>query len=99
MKEQKLPEKECPECKGKLEWKLVRNNWGGPGYNGLCKKCNLVIFDREVPEITKGKAMERNGETKDIHAMDERITDLPVDVQLGILRERQKEVSGNSSHD
>ncbi len=90
MGKQKLPEKECPECKGKLDWKLIVGKWGSPQVNGLCKKCNLVCMNREPPDITKGKKLEKSGVTKNIPAMDKRITSLPVYVQIGILRERQK---------
>ncbi len=94
MEKQRLPEKECPECKGKIEWKVVRSNLGSPQYNGHCSKCAIVFRDREAPQITEGKKLEREGEIKGkpinkMTALDRRITRLPCDVQIGILRERQ----------
>jgi len=91
----KKPEKECPNCKGELEWKVVRDGSGTPVYNGLCRKCSLVLRRREAPQITEGKKLERNGmidgvPVKKIGALDRRIMRLPNDIQLGILRERQK---------
>lgn len=85
----KLPEKECPECHGEISWIIVRDEWGSPQANGHCGKCSLVFRNREAPEITEGMELEHSGSTKGIPAMDERITRLPCDVQLGILRERQ----------
>lgn len=89
----KLPERKCPECGGRISWITV-HELGAPTYSGLCKKCNIVFRGRETPHITKGKNLERNGKiegisVKDIHAMDKRITSLPCDVQIGILRARQ----------
>lgn len=91
----KKPEKKCPECKGLIEWIIVHNAWGAPTANGLCRKCNIHFRGREAPEVTKGKALEKSGEidgkaVKDMHCMNKRITRLPCDVQIGILRERQK---------
>lgn len=86
-----ISEKECPECGKKLDWKLVHNGWGSPQVNGLCINCNIVFRGREAPEITKGKQLERDGETRGVNCMDKRITCLPCDVQIGILRQRQIE--------
>jgi len=91
----KKPEKECPNCKGELEWKVVRDGSGTPVYNGLCRKCSLVLRRREAPQITEGKKLERNGmidgvPVKNLEVLDKRIMRLPDDIQLGILRERQK---------
>ncbi len=82
----KSPEKRCPLCKGKLSWITVRR-LGAPSANGICPKCNIVLRGREAPEITRGKALEK-GEMKGVHCMDKRITRLPCDVQIGILRQR-----------
>ena len=89
MRQQKLPEKKCPVCGGKIDWKVIHNKLGAPSYNGLCEnhKCNAIIKGRETPEITRGKELER-GELKGVHCMDKRITSLPCDVQIGILRQR-----------
>lgn len=97
VKKQKLPEKECPECKGEINWKISHESLGSPKANGLCKKCNIIFWNREPPEITEGKKLERKGKIKgtlikNIPALDDRITSLPSNVQLGILRERQKEM-------
>lgn len=88
-KKQPMPEKECPECGGKLTWKLVRNSWGSPQVNGLCSKCNIVLRGRKAPGISKGERLEREGVTSGISCLDKRITNLPCDVQIGILRQRQ----------
>ena len=93
------PEKKCPECSGSISWKIVYNVWGAPTANGICRKCNIVFRGREAPEITKGKNMERHykigdTEVKDMHCMDKRITRLPCNVQIGILRERQHGKNG-----
>lgn len=88
---QPLPEKTCPECDGSISWKLVLNGWGIPQFNGLCKECNTILRGRELPNITKGKRLEREGITKGIFCMDKRIMSLPSDVQIGILRQRQAE--------
>ncbi len=85
-------ETECPECGGYLSWMVV-HELGAPMYNGLCGKCNIILRWREAPEISRGKALEKYGEidgtpVKDMKAMDKRITRLPCDVQIGILRER-----------
>ena len=86
------PEKVCPSCGGRVHWKTVIYASGAPIYNGLCinKKCNAVIKGREHPEITKGKNMAK--ELKGVDCMDKRITSLPCNVQIGILRERQKNI-------
>ena len=90
------PEKNCPKCDSKIDWKVVlEGDFGNPIYNGLCKKCCIVFRKREAPEITEGMALERDGKingvsVKKIAAMDERITGLSCHVQIGILRERQK---------
>jgi len=89
------PEKECPECKGPISWKIVRDSFGTARTNGLCRNCNIVFRGREAPEIRRGINMERHGKDvdgtpyKDMYAMDKRITRLPCDVQIGILRARQ----------
>ncbi len=82
------PEKKCPECKGPISWITVRDDFGSPRANGLCSKCNIVFRGREAPEITKGMKLEKSGATQGIHCMDKRITSLPCDVQIGILRQR-----------
>ncbi len=87
MDKQLMPERQCPECKGPLSWKTVRNGLGAPTANSFCPKCNIVLRKREAPEITRGKQLERR-EMKGIHCMDKRITRLPCDVQIGILRQR-----------
>lgn len=78
------PEKECPECKGLLSWKVVRMDWGKSEYNGLCSKCNIVLKGRETPDLKKGRLMAE--ELIGVHVMDKRITKHNADVQLGILR-------------
>lgn len=80
------PEKECPECKGPLSWKVVRGTYGNPLYNGLCSKCNIILRGRETPDVTKGRALAH--ELIGVNCMDKKITKLSGDVQLGILRER-----------
>lgn len=83
------PEKKCPLCGGKINWKVVHDCWGVPAYNGLClnPKCNAVMRGRETPEVTRGKKLER-GELKGVDCMDKRITSLSCDTQIGILRQR-----------
>jgi hypothetical protein len=94
MKNDHAPEKECPECKGEISWKIVRNDYGAPFANGLCSNCNIVFRGREAPEIRQGMNLEKHGEVdgvpiKDMHCMDKRITKLSCDTQIGILRQRQ----------
>lgn len=91
MRKQKLPEKKCPVCGGKIDWKVVHSEMGAPAYNGLCQTpgCNTLLKDRETPEVTRGKELER-GELKGVDCMDKRITSLSCDTQIGLLRERQK---------
>lgn len=81
------PEKECPECGGRLTWKVVREPFGKSGYNGLCSKCNIVLRGRETPDLRKGRKMAET--LSGIHVMDKKITRHNADVQLGILRARQ----------
>lgn len=93
--EQPKPETECPECAGPIDWIVVRGTLGKSMYNGLCEKCCIVLRDREVPDVTRGKILEKDGKVgdifiKDIGALDKRITSLPGDVQIGILRERHR---------
>ena len=82
------PEEECPEGNEEISWKIVRGAWGSPFANGLCSNCNIVFRGRESPEITRGMTLEKTGATQGIHCMDKRITSLPCDVQIGILRQR-----------
>lgn len=88
------PEKECPECGGKISWKSFVTIFGSPFVNGLCSKCNIIFRNRQDPQVTEGENLELEGEIggvkiKDIPAMDKRITSLPCNVQIGILRQRQ----------
>jgi len=90
----KLPEKNCPKCKGPIHWTVVRDSFGSPSVNGSCNKCMFMFREREAPQITEGMSLEYNGKIKgtpikNIGALDKRITSLPCDVQLGILRQRQ----------
>jgi len=90
------PEKKCPVCGSKISWKTVHGELGQPSYNGLCTKpgCNILLMDRETPQLTRGRNLERR-ELKGIDCMDKRITSLSCDVQIGILRERQKHLHLN----
>jgi hypothetical protein len=83
------PEEQCPKCKSKIDWKVVWSELGAPAYNGICKKCNIILTGRETPEVTRGKELER-GELKNVSCLDRRITSLSTQAQLGILRQRQK---------
>lgn len=84
------PEKNCPYCKGPIDWTVVRTALGAPFCNGLCKVCNAIFRGRETPDLAKGRERVQSGELpKNIKAMDDRITRHPTDVQLGILRELQ----------
>ena len=86
----KKPEKKCPNCGSKnLNWKVVYSHLGAPGYNGFCLDCKAVMKGREPPGLVRGKALEQ-GELKGVDCLDKRITSLPCDTQIGILRERQK---------
>lgn len=78
------PEEECPECKGKLDWKVVRGKWGKSFYNGLCKRCNIVLSGRETPGLKKGRVLAE--QIGSISCMDTRNTQHNADVQLGYLR-------------
>ena len=85
----KKPDEKCPVCGSKISWKTVHGEMGQPYYNGLCIKpgCNTVLMCRETPRVTRGRNLER-GELKGVPCMDKRITRLPCDVQIGILRQR-----------
>lgn len=85
---QNEPEKHCPRCKGPINWKLVRDGFGSPLYNGLCPVCNIVLRGREAPAVTKGRQLAKDFPA--LHGLDKEIMRLPGDVQLGFLRERQK---------
>lgn len=86
-KEMQKPEKECPDCGGRIQWKTIHGAFGKPLYNGLCPKCNIVIKGRETPQLAKGRNMAKD--LIGVGAMDKRITSQPCDVQIGILRELQ----------
>lgn len=88
MSKQLIPEKECPECKGKIDWKVVYGNFGRSQYNGLCRNCKGILRDREIPDVTKGRKLAKD--LKGVHPMDKRITRYNGNVQIGILRELQK---------
>lgn len=77
-------ETECPECKGKLDWKVIYGGLGNPTYSGLCKKCNIVLKDRETPDLKKGRKIAENLRIK--HTLDKRLTGFNADVQLGYFR-------------
>jgi len=85
---QLIPEEYCPECKRKISWKTIHNNFGAPQANGLCMNCNVVFLNREAPDVTRGKNLEKTGITINLYCLDERITSLPCDVQIGIFRQR-----------
>ena len=94
MSVQSLPEKQCPACNGLIHWKVIRDELGSPLYNGLCCDCGAIMRNREAPDVTQGKNLEKYGHigrilVKDLHALDKRITKFPLDVQIGILRQRQ----------
>lgn len=57
--------------------------------NGHCLDCNVILRNREDPEVTQGKALEKAGVTSSFDALDPKITQYSVDTQLGILRQRQ----------
>ena len=82
------PETKCPECNGSISWITIHGGLGQPLYNGICHKCNIVLRGRETPELRRGRLMEK--ELRGVFVMDERITSLPTDVQIGILRERHR---------
>ena len=81
------PEKECPECKGTLTWKVIYGSWGKSEYNGLCSKCNIVLKGRETPDLRKGRLLAH--ELKINHPLDKRLTQYNGDVQIGYFREIQ----------
>jgi len=94
---QRQPETQCPECGGPISWKVIHGALGRPQYNGICPKCNIVLRDREAPDIKRGKSLYRDGiidgtPVRDMHCMDKRITSLPCDVQIGILREEHRQL-------
>lgn len=86
IKAMRLPEKHCPECGRLIDWKVF-HKMGAPTSSGFCKKCCIVFKNREAPEITEGKKLEKSGITKDKSWKE--IAHYPCDVQIGILRKRQ----------
>ncbi len=86
-KEMPHPEKECPECNGKIQWITVHSAYGAPIYQGHCPKCNIIFRGRETPQVAKGKRMAKD--LIGVGCMDKRITSQPCDVQIGILRAKQ----------
>ena len=82
------PETKCPECNGSIDWITIHDVGGEPLYNGICHKCNIIFKSRETPELRRGRLMEK--ELRGVYVLDKRITSLPTDVQLGILRERHR---------
>ncbi len=86
-KEMELPINWCPQCEGKIHWKVVHSELGAPMYNGHCPKCAIVFRNRETPEVTKGRVLAK--ELIGVGAMDKRITSQSCDTQIGILREKQ----------
>lgn len=88
------PEENCPVCGSRISWKTVHGELGQPTYNGLCTRpgCNTLFIGRETPQLTRGRNLER-GEFKGVDCMDRRITSLPCDAQIGLLRERQKHLA------
>ncbi len=80
----KRPEKKCTECGGLINWKVIHGELGNPLYNGLCTGCNTIFRGRETPDLAKGREI---AETKSLSRKE--LYDLPGDVQLGYLREKQ----------
>ncbi len=85
----KIPKK-CPSCGAGISMGSNR----GPGNDGTkigwscAAGCGAFSFaECEHPDITKGKRMAKD--FKDVHCMDKKMTELPTNVQLGILRANQ----------
>ena len=81
-----VPDK-CPACGGKIKFSSSTDDTTKSGWS--CSSCNAFSFAvHDNPEITKGKRMSSRFDK--VHCMDKSITKLPCDVQIGILRERQR---------
>ena len=81
----------CPECKKTMKWQegLLRdghrNMTSGKYY---CPDCNLYGKTKESKAVREGRKLAK--ELSKYPAMHKEITKYPVAVQIGILRERQK---------
>jgi hypothetical protein len=79
-----VSEDKCPECGGKINWKVVRGELGSSFYNGLCKKCNIIFRRGEIPDLKRGRELARRLKVK--NALDKRLTQYNTDIQVGYLR-------------
>jgi hypothetical protein len=86
----------CPLCKNKMKWQegLIR----GDGHRDMtvgkyyCGECGVFSKSTESKATQTGRGMAKA--LKHYSAMSKKITGLPVAVQIGILRERQKKTNG-----
>ena len=91
------PEKNCPHCGGRIQWKTVIGKFGQPLYQGHCSPCAIVFRGREHPNLAKGKKLAEN--LIGVGCMDKKITKLNYIVQIGILRSKQHcKTCGNPSY-
>lgn len=80
----------CPECEKPMRWQEGLLNEGsrdGTVGRYYCPDCHLNMRQTESKAIRKGKALAH--ELEGVATMDKRITRLPGDVQIGVLRARQ----------
>jgi len=81
----------CPKCKKKMDWKEGLLNDGIRDFTVgryYCIPCRLNMKMTESLSIKEGRSLSK--EFEGISVMDKRIRSLPVAVQIGLLRERQK---------
>ena len=78
--------KQCPACGGAIS--VSRGNETRAGWCCTTKGCAVFGFkDYDSFGVTEGKRI--SGDYDGVSALDKRITSLPVNVQIGILRKRQ----------
>ena len=71
----------CPACGGRI--RMSRGKSMKVGWN--CTNCSAFSFaEHDHPDITKGKKMAP--QFKGVPVMDRRMTSLPTNTQIGILR-------------
>ena len=85
----------CPNCNGEIS--LGKGNAYGTKIGWSCAAgCGAFSFcEIEHPDVTKGR--EIASDFKNIHCLDRRVTTLPGLVQIGILRENQRELTALST--
>ena len=79
----------CPACQSRISISRGTSGYGTKrGWSCMNNKCNAFGFSEyDHPDMTEGKRIAK--EFKGIHPLDERLTSLSCNMQLGILRTLQ----------